>query len=552
MYRNIFTRTPERPASLLGKKKLSPMELSQTQGLSPLKLENSFSQYSAPRHGANYLSGAFILDKTNIPSQSNPSNEYSRKPLYLRGLMPAASPSPSPIPPPHAPGVQVEESEFADIETIFGAFTADFLPPTTTYETFEPFVAFTSDPSKLESPGLDKDVSEKSVVSTRVACEIKEDTKETDDIMIFRPGRGRGLGCGRGHIHTCSLSSSKTNGLSGSTICNIISSLKSTDDYRGVLTFWEKEKSNRKLNDIHFSNMFTALAKGGKRRGKLLAKDARFLDLLQFVTARLRDNPTFFGVRELGNIIHAMGKLEVRNEPFLSAAVSQRRRIAEKGDTLTLSTVTWAFARMEFNVSELFREVAKEHARIAAESTIMDLFYLTRAYATVGQREPELFDSIAGEAVRIAQSSDVQSICSILWAFAKCRHRDSYLFDTVSSEAGRLATKGKPFDLSNLVWAYAKNGHNAPGLFAAIEGNIERIVREGKPRHLTSILCAFATSRCNGLRILRAVERQGKLWQKDHSSKDRKIIRSALSRIRGKNLTTSSQRKRPEKNLISA
>jgi len=225
----------------------------------------------------------------------------------------------------------------------------------------------------------------------------------------------------------------------------------------GVLDLFTRKIQAKEilLDDIHFGNIFSALAHGvvSREGTERLKRDERFDALLASTISRLKGNS--FEIRPLANICHALGKLDIKNEELFMLVASQSERLAKDGSHFDLSNIVWAFATCQI-------------------------------------KSAALFDAVAGQGDRVARDGAVTSLSNIVWSFATNKHESTALFDAVANQHDRIARDCSPRELANIVWAFASNGHTSTALFSAVASQRERIASCGNSRVYSNTLWSFA------------------------------------------------------------
>ena len=151
------------------------------------------------------------------------------------------------------------------------------------------------------------------------------------------------------------------------------------------------------MNAIHFSGIFSAIAKGvkGKRGVDNLKRDQRFNELITTTCDRLNTEPEWFDVQALSNVTHSLGKLGIKHDEFYALIVWQSGRIARDGKTQELNNIVWSFATNRFKSNDLFEAVATQSGRIAKDDNLQGLSNIVWSFATNRFKSNDLFEAVA-------------------------------------------------------------------------------------------------------------------------------------------------------------
>jgi hypothetical protein len=147
------------------------------------------------------------------------------------------------------------------------------------------------------------------------------------------------------------------------------------------------------------------------------------------------------GIRELANVVHAIGKMQLRN-PAVTSIIEFVSRNAEEivqgGNTQEVANICWSLAKLKGCVNNI---------GIACQF-----------FAQVERRSDWLVDH-----------GNTQEVANTIWACATLNIKSPRLFAKTEDCGEWLISNGSPQGASNTAWAFATMGLKAPKIFAQIE-----------------------------------------------------------------------------------
>jgi hypothetical protein len=271
------------------------------------------------------------------------------------------------------------------------------------------------------------------------------------------------------------------------------------------------------FNPVNYTTAFSRLAR--KADGSAaVARDPRFLALVQGVCRELERQPASFDGRALSSIAHAVAKLGgaahakalVRQSlhaveraallpPPTAAPATAAPTVGDAFELRHLAQLAHAFASAHVSAPSLFGAIARAsaaqlrggdaaRARPAEQLDAQALSNLAWAFAKSGVRAPELFGALANAAaVRLPDFSDGE-LTMLVWALARAHGRPARggrdgaaaavgapaaivpLLERLDAECERRAPTLGAMQLALLAWSVATLDHPAPRLLARASG----------------------------------------------------------------------------------
>eukprot|EP00978_Attheya_sp_CCMP212_P005250 scaffold11660_cov49-Attheya_sp.AAC.1 len=180
------------------------------------------------------------------------------------------------------------------------------------------------------------------------------------------------------------------------------------------------EKENEGFDNINYATTMSQLGRNSRfvdRRDLLFRA---FLDDLgdQVEVRGLR----WLGAQGIGNIMHAVGKMNLRNHRTSSILFSQVEKHAEwlvkEGKPQAIANTVWACAKLGVESPKLFSQVEKHAEQLVKEGNTQEIANTVWACATLGVKSPKLFSQVEKHADWLVKDGTPQAIANAVWACA--------------------------------------------------------------------------------------------------------------------------------------
>jgi hypothetical protein len=277
--------------------------------------------------------------------------------------------------------------------------------------------------------------------------------------------------------------------------------------WKEILSLCEQESSE--FDNVNYATTMSQLSRirNMNRRDPVFTQ---FFDDL--ATDLVNKGVTWIEVRQLANILHAIGKLQIKSTPALSilrwvSTTKVSRTIVEEGKPQEVANTAWSFATLGFKAPKLFDAIEHRADWLVEEGNPQDVANTVWSFATLGLKAPKLFGAIEHRADWLLVKGNHQDIANTAWSFATLGFKAApKLFDAIEHRADWLVEEGKPQAVANTAWSFATLGVKAPKLFDAIEHRADWLVEEGNPQAIANTAWSFATLGVKAPKLFDAIE----------------------------------------------
>jgi len=305
----------------------------------------------------------------------------------------------------------------------------------------------------------------------------------------------------------------------------------------GKKRLWKDLLKIAKEEQVRFNNVnyATVMSQLGRIRS-FDRSDPHFLAFLKAMATKIGERGLpWIKPREASNIIHAIGKMQLRNPstkrilewistpetaaifvekgkpqaiantawacatlsfeaPNLFAKIEEHSKwLVEEGDPQAVANTAWACATLGFEAPNLFAEIERQSKWLVKEGKPQEVANTAWACATLGFEAPNLFAEINRQSKWLVETGDPQAVANTAWACATLGFESPELFAEIEHRSKWLVRDGTLQEVSNTAWACAKLGYKAPHLFAEIECRSKWLVQEGNPQDVANTVWACAT-----------------------------------------------------------
>ena len=277
-----------------------------------------------------------------------------------------------------------------------------------------------------------------------------------------------------------------------------------------ILALYQKEGS--RFNNVNYATTMTQLARirAVNRRDKVFLQFVD--DLANNIEAKGLD---WIGVRAIGNILHAVGKMALRSKSTAKIMdfANQKetaKAIVAMGNPQEVANICWGMAKTGDSGKYIiyFQTVEKQAAWLAKEGTPQAIANTAWACATLGFQSPMLFAEIEKQAAWLVKEGNPQNAANTAWACGTLGFQSPLLFAEIEKQATWLVKEGTPQAVANTACACAKLGFQSPLLFAEIEKEAACLVKEGTPQNVANTAWACGTLGFQSPKLFAEIEKQ--------------------------------------------
>ena len=274
-----------------------------------------------------------------------------------------------------------------------------------------------------------------------------------------------------------------------STINKRITKLGDAGDVGGMLGLWEIEKDM-----MDHVNWATIMVRAGRMRGRRkfeMVGDGRFGEMVDRLTTIITNNPGYFGPRQLGNIVHSLGK--IKEVGWGSNVKEKRKWWSQKGPSIQaaisviLSPPGSSFGPIWLNLGSSPDSDAQTLANVCwgvAHLSVPDSYLL---FKHVDDNTAHL----------LFMQRDTQCIANVLWSAAKVREESGddrvktpEVWRQMEDNAEWFCGEATPQGVSNVALSCLKMGEEGKRLFEEIDKLAERLVKSGNRQSISNVLWA--------------------------------------------------------------
>ena len=344
------------------------------------------------------------------------------------------------------------------------------------------------------------------------SCEWNEKYSSTTALFVRDSGEWRNKTTSRNHTHH-----RPTNQNPAYAINKRLIELSEKKQWRQLLEVAELEQAS--FNNVNYATVMSQLG----RIGYFNKADPRFVTFMQALATMIEDRGLpWFKPREASNIIHAIGKMQLRNPCTKSILqwISKSEVAAsfvEIGNPHDISNVAWAFAKLEIESPNLFAEIEHRSKWLVETGNPQAVTNTAWACATLGYEAPNLFAEIEHRSKWLVDEGTPQGVANTAWACATLGFKAPNLFAEIERQSKWLVEKGTPQNVANVALACAKLGVKAPNLFAEIEHRSKWLVEEGEPQAAANTAWACATLGVEAPNLFAEIEHRSK-WLVDEGN----------------------------------
>jgi len=266
-------------------------------------------------------------------------------------------------------------------------------------------------------------------------------------------------------------------------------------NWNEILLFYKQERKH--FNNVNFA---TTMSQLGRIRN-VNRMDQLFISFLDDLANQLEERGLeAMGVRQIANIVHAIGKMHLKNACTRRIIMYVARpdnanwlvtTAAKESGTQSVASIAWAFAKLGIKSSGFFSELEMNHSKwLVKEGNPQAIANTVWAYATLDIESPRILAEVDRHAEKIVNEGYPQAVANTAWACAKLGTESPNLFSAIDNRAEWLIREGNPQAVANIVWACATLGIVLPKLFDEVENNSAKIVANGAPQAITNIAWA--------------------------------------------------------------
>jgi hypothetical protein len=308
--------------------------------------------------------------------------------------------------------------------------------------------------------------------------------------------------------------------------------------WREILSLWENE--SEEYSDINYANTMSRL----KTMPSLDKGDPTFVRFVDELATLIEDRGLhWIGPRQLANIAHSLGKMELRkmqgSKRIMDFISRNANRIVQEADPQNLSNIAWAFGKLggrggvSSSSTNLFFEAFEERSTWFVENGNPQAVANTAwSCAKRGIRSPKFFAQIEEDPARMVEKGNQQNVANTAWACAKLGHPMPRMFAQIEKHSNWLIAKGdNPQQLANLAWACAKLRRKSPKLFEEIEERAAWLVESGSPQSIANTASAFATLGVPAPKLFDAIQKRASWLAEKGNIIELKAIAGACSTL---------------------
>jgi len=280
--------------------------------------------------------------------------------------------------------------------------------------------------------------------------------------------------------------------------------------WRQLLEVAELEQAS--FNNVNYATVMSQLG----RIGYFNKADPRFLTFLQALATMIEERGLpWIKPREASNIIHAIGKMQLRNPGTKSILqwISKPEVAAsfvEIGNPHDISNVAWACATLDFESPELFAKIEHRSKWLVETGNPQAVTNTAWACATLGYEAPNLFAEIECRSKWLIKEGTPQNVANTAWACATLGVAAPNLFAEIERRSVWLIKEGTPQNVANTAWACATLGVAAPNLLAEIERRSKWLIKEGTPQNVANMAWVCAKLGYEAPKLFAEIELQSK------------------------------------------
>ena len=200
--------------------------------------------------------------------------------------------------------------------------------------------------------------------------------------------------------------------------------------------------------------------------------------------------------QEIANCVWAFGALGIKS-PNLFRLLDQRAEwLFENRSTQTFSNCVWACGKLGIKSQNLFRLLDERSEWFVGEASPQCLANCVWACAKLQIASPNLFRLLDERAEWLFEHGSSQNIVNCVWACGTLGIESQKLFSILDQRAGLLFEQASPQEIANSVWACGKLGIKSANLFRLLDERAGWLVKNGTPQILAN--CVWA---CGSLGI---------------------------------------------------
>ena len=280
-------------------------------------------------------------------------------------------------------------------------------------------------------------------------------------------------------------------------------------DWRGILLLFEQEGGN--FSNVNYA---TAMVQLGRSR-TIDRSDPSFQAFLNSLWTKINVNGlSWIGVRQTANIVHAIGKLKLRNQGASDVLDwIAREDIAkefvhgkvERADAQNMANTVWAFANLQKQAPMLLANIEDRSDWLVQNGEPQHVANTVWAFATLKTEAPILLSAIEARSDWLVQNGTPQCVANTVWAFATLQTEAPLLMAQIETRSDWLVRNGTPQAVANTAWAFAVLKTKAPMLWSAIDARSDWLVQNGTPQSVSNTVWALATLRAEAPKFLAAI-----------------------------------------------
>jgi len=222
-----------------------------------------------------------------------------------------------------------------------------------------------------------------------------------------------------------------------------------------------------------------------------LSTDPIFLSIMTFLTDKLINDFEFFSLRTIGNTAFTLGKLKLRNKPFLCALSNVRNKFVFQADPQCLSSVAHYCAVVNHRSKELMVAIASVGERLMNGNSL-DIAYTLWAFTTLNYKAPLIFQALETNLASVVNNGNAVSLIMLVWSYAKVKRKCDELYRLVAVHCERIVATAPIESLVDLAWAYASNNsYKNPAMFEAV-GKVKMNHYSTTLKHAASLAWSMA------------------------------------------------------------
>ena len=309
-----------------------------------------------------------------------------------------------------------------------------------------------------------------------------------------------------------------------------------------ILTLYKREGED--FNNVNLATTISQLQRIIKfnSNGKTMTSHPLFQEFMIGLAETIKHRGLeWIGIRELSNIVHAIGKMQLTTTTNCPAAkkiiqfTSQphnAKSICTYGLSQSISNICWSMASLGSKEDFIcfFQQGLEQQPQIfedfISKSIPQGLSITAWSCATIGYESPAFFSHIERRAVWLVQNGNPQEISNTAWACSTLNIQYCpTLFTEIERSASWLVENGKQQAVANTIWSFANLGIKSPMLFQEIERRPSWLFEEedeegnnrNNPQTVTNTAWACATLGVKSPMLFAEIERHAS-WLVEHGT----------------------------------